>query len=124
MTNLVKKQSAIHETGIFAAEPIAKNTKFYEIPLINILNAPKTRCAYIGNNKYVSDEKVLNWINHSCEPNTLLDISTVKPNLVALKDIKANEEITCDYNLTEAGGTKVVCTCGSVNCKGYFLRRE
>jgi len=124
MTILEKKKSKIHKFGIFTKNFIANGEKFYVVPLDNIFNVPKSGCAFIGNNRYACDNKVLNFVNHSCEPNSLLDIEVEEPCLISLRDISAGEEITCDYNRTEVGGTKVKCTCGSKNCKGYFLRRE
>jgi len=121
MIILKKEKSKIHKYGIFAKTPIPKGLKFYIIPLGNILDAPKRGCAYIGNNRYVCDKNVLNLVNHSCNPNSLLDISSKQPSLISLRNIEAGEEITCDYNKTEIGGVKVKCTCGSKNCKGYFL---
>ncbi len=119
---LIKKKSNIHGIGIFAGEFIPKGLKFYIIPLKKIFNIPRSRCAHIGDGKYVCDKKVLNYINHSCNPNSLLDISGVQPSSVALRDIQINEEITCNYNLTEIGGKKIICKCKSNNCKGYFLK--
>ena len=43
---------------------------------------------------------------------------------MALIDIEAGEEITCDYNETEVGGRRVDCACRGVNCRGYFLRKD
>nr|MBA4404903.1 hypothetical protein [Nanoarchaeum sp.] len=123
MELLIKKKSNIHGIGVFTTQLIKKDTAFYEISTNNILNKPKSKCAHIGMNKWVSDEKVLNYINHSCDPNTILDI-TNKPKLVAKRDIKSGEEVTVDYNKTEINGVKVPCNCKCKNCKMYFLRIE
>ncbi len=124
MVILVKKRSNIHKIGVFAKSFIPKGSKFYMLPLGKILNAPKRGCAHVGNNKYLSDEIVLNWVNHSCDPNSRLDINSKEPCLVSLRDIKVGEEVTCDYSITEVMGTKVKCNCGKNNCRGYFLRKE
>lgn len=121
---LVKKKSNIHGFGIFTKNFIPKSLKVYTIPLVKIFNAPKKKCAYIGNNRYVFDEKVLNWVNHSCNPSSVLDTNEKEPCLVSLRDIKVGEEVTCDYSITEIGGIKVKCNCRSTNCKISFLRRE
>ena len=78
--------------------------------------------AYIGDGISVSDEKVLNWVNHSCEPNARID--TKRLVLTAIRDISPNEEITVDYNDTELAGSRVACNCGNENCKGYFVIRS
>lgn len=123
MGNLIKKKSSIHGIGIFTEQDIKKNVVFYEVPMDLISNDPKERWAHIGKNRWVSDEKVLNYINHSCDSNSRLDISDL-PKLIAQRDIKAGEEITVNYNETEKNGEKVPCHCKSKKCKKYFLRIE
>ncbi len=120
---LFKVPSEIHGTGIFTQRDINKGEVFYDIPLKVLFHELRPRCAFIGNNSWVSDEEVLNYINHSCDPNTKLDL-TIEPRLVAVRTIRMGEEITVDYNLTERGGNRVSCNCQSSNCGGYFLRKE
>ena len=117
-----KAKSKIHEIGIFSTEKISAAERFYEVPMEVIYSEPRSRCARIGDDKYVDDPEVLNYINHSCDPNTELEIDGVKVFLLAIKDITEADEITCDYNKTELDGKKTKCNCGSVNCRGYFLR--
>jgi hypothetical protein len=119
---LEKRISKIDGFGIFTKDVIPYDTEFYQIPLNTIYSKPKPKCARIADGKYVSDDKVLNWINHSCNPNSILDINRDYPVLIAIRDILPNEEVTVDYNQTEMQGVKVKCTCKSYNCKGYFNR--
>lgn len=119
---LEKRISKIGGFGIFTTNSISKNTEFYEIPLNTICSKPKLRCARIADGKYVYDDKVLNWVNHSCSPNSKLEINRPDPVLLAIRDVFPNEEITVDYNQTEVQGVKVKCTCRSKNCRGYFDR--
>ena len=121
---LKKRKSPIDGQGIFTEKAIKKGEKFYFIPLDKIVSVPTTSFAFIGNSRYVNDETVLNWLNHSCDSNSILDISTSEPFLLASKDIEPGEEITCDYNQTEKGGVEVVCKCKSKKCRGKFLRIE
>lgn len=120
--NFEKRNSEIDNFGIFTNSPIPKNTEFYKIPLKIVYSKPKSRCARIADNKYVDDDKVLNWINHSCDPNSKLNINRGDPALISIKDIARDEEITVDYNKTEIEGIRMKCYCGSKNCKGYFNR--
>ncbi|MBD3362074.1 SET domain-containing protein-lysine N-methyltransferase [Candidatus Woesearchaeota archaeon] len=124
MKFLHKKKSKIHGFGIFTTKEIRKGAVFYKVPMDQVYDKPKPRFAHIGKNKYVKDTKILNWVNHSCNANTILDLTGKQPKLVAKRNIKAGEEITCNYNLTEKGGNKVKCTCKKEKCKKYFLRRE
>jgi len=55
------------------------------------------------------------FLNHSCEPNA----EFVERDLVALREIKASEQITFDYNTTEYDlASPFECQCGSDRCCG------
>jgi hypothetical protein len=59
----------------------------------------------------------LQYINHSCDPNVFFDTTLLK--LVALKEIKAGEEMTFFYPSTEWEMTQQFnCYCGHSNCLG------
>lgn len=120
---LYKKESNIHGSWIFTKKDIAKNELLYTVPTSLVFNEPKNKCAFIWNNKRVSDNLILDNINHSCSPNAILDISR-NPILIAKRKINAGEEITVDYNQTEIYGEKVQCSCWSKKCRGFFLRIE
>ncbi|MFK7937581.1 MAG: SET domain-containing protein-lysine N-methyltransferase [Saprospiraceae bacterium] len=119
---LEKRKSNINGMGIFTNQPVTKNTEYYAIPLTIIHHTPQPRCARIADSKYVQDDAVLNWVNHSCDPNSILDIERPDPVLKAIRDIAPDEEISVDYNRTEVQGVSVECTCKAANCKGYFDR--
>jgi D-ala D-ala ligase C-terminus/SET domain len=62
------------------------------------------------------DNKPENWApqNHSCAPNSAYE----GLNLVALRDINAEEELTLDYaDLLDDTIQSFVCTCGHPNCR-------
>lgn len=122
--SLIKKDSDIHGIGIFANKKIDEGDFFYSIPLDSIYNSPKAKCAFIGKSTWVSDSKILNNVNHSCDPSAKIDFQGEHPVLVALRDIAFGEEVTCDYNQTEIGGKKIECHCGAKKCRGFFLRIE
>jgi hypothetical protein len=61
----------------------------------------------------------LQYINHSCEPNTFFD--TKSGEVVALRDITPNEEITFFYPSTEWSMTQsFACFCGAASCLGQI----
>ena len=115
------RKSKIHGSGVFADKKINKGEHFYKISMNKTSNSPKSHWARVGN-KWVCDEKVLNFVNHSCEANT--QISLDGTSLVALWDVEPGEEITCDYEATEIDGVQIKCNCGKSSCRGYFLREE
>jgi len=68
---------------------------------------------YIGPSSGVDD-----FFNHSCNPDSGLKIKGKRVILVAIKDIKKNEEITWDYSTTmDEDDWELDCTCGSKNCR-------
>jgi SET domain-containing protein len=71
----------------------------------------------IKDNEYIILEEIYRCINHSCNPNTFL---RGKNELVALKPIKKDEELTYDYSTTmweSEDKWKMNCNCQSKNCR-------
>jgi len=52
--------------------------------------------------------------NHSCDPNAGIIRDVL---LVAMRDIKKDEEITFDYSMIIADDWTLECTCGSLSCR-------
>ncbi|HOG29462.1 MAG TPA: SET domain-containing protein-lysine N-methyltransferase, partial [Vicinamibacterales bacterium] len=80
------------------------------------------RYAYpIGPDVFVLwDREPAGWApqNHSCNPNTAFS----GLNLVALRDIRAGEELTVDYGTFYDGRmTPFDCACGSPSCRGRIV---
>ena len=72
----------------------------------------------ISENEHIQlKPEFLQYINHSCDPNTFFDVDSM--NLIALKDIQENEELTFFYPSTE---WKMVqpfqCFCQTEKCLG------
>ena len=114
---LIKKKSEINGIGIFTEKDMGNGEQFYIIPLDKVFKKSYPRYARIEKGRYVCDEKVLNFVNHSCNPNTILKINVESPVLLAKRNIKSGEEITCDYEMTEKKGYFFKCKCKSKNCR-------
>lgn len=115
------RESKIHGQGVFAQDFIPNKTVFYKVPTQNVSDVPMKKWVQLDG-KWYCDNSVMNWVNHSCEPSARIVMHEGVPALVALKDVSSVEEVTCDYNVTEIGGTQVECNCQSDSCRGYFLR--
>ncbi len=83
----------------------------------------------LGIRKHITfDPEFLQYINHSCDPNVFFD--TTAMNLVALKRLKREEEMTFFYPSTEWKMKQSFrCYCGSTGCIGdikgaFFLSKE
>jgi hypothetical protein len=72
----------------------------------------------IDDHKHIEGTEESNvFLNHSCAPNAYVDWNG--PCLRALRDLKAGEEITCNYLTTDYElHDKFLCTCGSASCYG------
>ncbi len=59
----------------------------------------------------------LQYLNHSCDPNVYVDVTNHE--IICLRDIDANEEVTFFYPSTEWDMEQVFyCRCRSANCLG------
>jgi SET domain-containing protein len=65
------------------------------------------------------------WINHSCEPNTIVEsrwdatTGTVRAWWVAARAIEPGEELSYDYGFL--GALAEPCNCGAASCRGLIV---
>jgi SET domain-containing protein len=60
-------------------------------------------------------------LNHSCDSNSWVRYDAAGCHLVARRDIRAGEEITCDYSINVTGGDVWPCNCGAARCRGQVV---
>ena len=58
------------------------------------------------------------YTNHSCQPNTFIYTVNNVIFLMAMRDIREDEELTLEYSLCNFGGQVWDCKCGSPDCRG------
>jgi SET domain-containing protein len=127
-------KSRIAGKGLFAGQDIPKDTIITRYLGTKISKAQSARAlahgnAYICalNDRYDIDGNTLKntarYINHSCEPNCVLQTTGRAVWVVALRDIQAGEELTHQYNYTydPARYTEFPCGCGANHCVGYIV---
>ncbi len=61
------------------------------------------------------------FINHSCDPNIGMDGQV---NYVAMRDIKAGEELCLDYAMAIDGEYSLECNCGSEKCRKVITGKD
>jgi uncharacterized protein len=122
-------RSKIHRWGIYATEPIPARRKVIEYTGERISRretksrAESSEMIYLFtlDNYWTIDGSVggsgAQYINHSCEPNLVTRIVKGHILYVALRDIRAGEELTVDYRFDKKV-EKVPCRCGSAKCRG------
>jgi hypothetical protein len=65
----------------------------------------------------------LEFVNHSCSPNTRIDMAEneAKVSFIAIKPISEGEHLTFDYSTSEWDmDEKFDCRCGAPNCQGHI----
>jgi SET domain-containing protein len=116
------KKSQIHGKGVFALQEIHADKFFYSVPMDDLHKTPAPSLARISKNAFVNDPKVLNFVNHSCDPNCELVINQKGVFLRSIKLITKGGEITLDYTLIEEQNELVQCDCKSQNCRHFFFK--
>lgn len=133
--NLEIRKSPIAGVGVFANKDIHKGQTILFLSgeemttreILEIIRQGKERKddpLQIEEERYIDVDEFPRCVNHSCSPNSFIK---GKNELVALKDIKKNEEVTFDYSTTmddnpdEWSGFEInidhTCSCGSKNCR-------
>ena len=127
--HLVIRKSKIDSEGCYTTEAI-KNGAFvveYTGPRLTIKQADalydKHRETYLfglTDGKHVIDgQGVAAFINHSCDPNCEVEEVKGRVLITAIRDIKAGEELTYDYNLYDGElDDSSLCACGAERCRG------
>ena len=120
---IVVGKSKIHGKGIFVNQNIKKGEEIFTIKGPKMFKINKnTRDAlahpdWIGfkMNTWIDPIPPYKYVNHSCNPNCGIK---GKLKVIALKNIKEEEEITLDYSTTEMDELwKMKCSCGAKNCR-------
>jgi len=139
----VVKGSKIHGRGMFAVKDIPRGTRVIEYTGERITKAEGWRrelkrqeraarggdgCIYIFelNTRTDIDGSVLwntaRYINHSCDPNCESQITRGRVWIVALRKIRAGEELSYDYYYDYEHYEEHPCRCGADECAGFIVK--
>jgi SET domain-containing protein len=124
--------SRIAGKGLFAAQDIEKGTRIIQYIGARISKEGSTRRLAEGNAYLFEfnerddiDGKTLKnkarYINHSCDPNCDVHITTHTIWIVAKRDMQDGEELSYNYGFT---AKHYRCQCRANNCCGYILGEE
>ena len=125
-SKLILKENQRFGKGVFAKEEISQGELIavwdggiYEAEMCSDLpnNEPLTvrdHAIQFEEHKWKDSKGLARYINHSCEPNcgikNLFDI-------VAMRNVAKDEEITWDYDMTENSNWQMECKCGTQSCR-------
>ncbi len=129
------RDSVIDRTGGFARTDIPVGTRLIEYVGEKISKAESLRRCE-ANNEYIftlDDAHDLDgnvpWnparlLNHSCAPNCEAELDDGRIWIVALREIKAGEELTFNYGYDLENYREHPCRCGASECVGYIVAEE
>jgi hypothetical protein len=82
-----------------------------------VVESPTYQTIQVGAGQHLEELGMVAYMNHSCQPNTLIDTSTL--TVIAARNIAAGEGLTFFYPSTEWEMERpFVCLCGAAQCIG------
>jgi SET domain-containing protein len=130
------RQSKIHGHGLFAMADIDKD-EIVAVKGGHIVDREMLRREItprlgpvdiqIGDNLFIApvtnDERELSMLysNHSCDANLGL---RGEVTFVAIRDVRAGEELTHDWAMTDDDDYSLECKCGSPNCRKILTGKD
>jgi SET domain-containing protein len=126
------RPSPIAGKGVFAAQDITHGTRIIQYTGERITKAEAAKRLAHGNvylfalnDRYDIDGKLIKntarYINHSCDPNCVIETTSRTIWIVAARDIRDGEELSYNYGYGPDAYETHPCTCGANNCVGYIL---
>lgn len=121
-------RSGIHGRGVFAARLIRRGTRLLEYrgEIVGAEEAERrarsSKHVYIfdlENGKFIDGDPRSDAarVNHSCDPNCVVDVVGDRVFVVADRTIRKGEELTYDYSF-DADTDLWLCACGTKRCRG------
>jgi SET domain-containing protein len=133
--SLVIRRSRIHSDGCYTTVAIKKKKLVAEYtgPRLTIKDAddiyeksPRTYLFGLTDGEHVIDgDGVSAFINHSCDPNCEVDEIDGRVLITAIKNIRAGEELSYDYNLYDGElDDESPCYCKAADCRGSMYSEK
>jgi uncharacterized protein len=124
--------SRIAGQGLFAEQDIRQGTKILRYIGEKITQEESDRRLAAGNvyifgldERYALDgstrKNTARYINHSCDPNCHTEQFGNTIWFVAIKNVRAGEELTYNYGYDDEDYANNPCHCGAQYCCGYIL---
>jgi len=129
------RASPIHGRGLFARRAIRRG-EIVAIKAGHVLDgerlaAVRSRIAnsyiqiddgfYLGAIRSAEVARNKIWLNHSCRPNVGIRGQSV---FVAMRAVKAGEELTYDWAMEENAPDATACRCGTTRCRKILSGRD
>ncbi len=127
LTNIRVFRSPVHGYGVIAKENIDAGEVIADVEGVLRLGndlGDDTYCLWIDDDHYFDMVDQTRWINHSCDPNALVEAELdgkggAWARIIALRPIRAGEEIA--YHYAFAPHLAEPCACGTQECMGWIV---
>jgi hypothetical protein len=132
---VIFRSSSIQGTGGFARSDIPAGTRIIEYVGEKITKQESlARCEHSNEYIFAIDETHdldgnVDWnparfLNHSCEPNCEAQFIDGHIWLVAIREVRAGEELTFNYSYDLEDYREHPCRCGAASCVGYMVAED
>ena len=131
---LIVRSSQIHAAGVYTTTDIKEGAHVVEYTGPRISkdegdekydNKDGTYLFGLDDGRIIDGHGIAAFINHCCDPNCETDEINGRVWIIALRDIKAGEELTYDYNLFDGDeDDPSICHCGAKSCRGTMYCEE
>ena len=124
LPRVARRRSRISGWGVYAAQPIAEDTRIveYKGELVTQPEAWRREQRYLPrqriwlfnvNTRWARDAafggNIARYLNHACRPNCYVEVEGHHIWILASRDIRRGEELTYDYNTD--GDAGISCRC-------------
>ncbi len=111
----VERGGSAYGARLITDQPIRNGEVIFTITGHRVTHKATYQTVQIGIDTHIEELGVLAYMNHSCQPNTIID--TAHLTVVAIRDIQANEELNFFYPSTEWEMDRpFICLCGASQC--------
>jgi len=130
LPGLVIRSSSIHAAGCYTTRPIRKNVRICEYDGPRMTKAvadARYEGRYVtylfacGGDMVIDGFGTAMFFNHCCDPNCETEDDNGRIYISTLRDVKAGEELTFEYNLYDSDDDSQDCYCGAPNCRGTMF---
>lgn len=129
-SNIRVYRSPIHGYGVIARRDFAPQEVVAEVEGVLYREdeiEDDTYCLWVDDDFYLDMVDQTRWVNHSCDPNSEIEAELdgqggAWGRIVALRPIRAGEEITYDYGFPQE--LAEACSCHAAQCKGWIVDSE
>ncbi|MFN8439391.1 MAG: SET domain-containing protein-lysine N-methyltransferase [Caldilineaceae bacterium] len=100
---------------LIATKPITAGQLVHSIREYQVTTQPSYRSIQVGVDSHIEELGIIAYLNHSCQPNTLVNTTTFE--VYAVRSIAPGEELTFFYPSTEWEMDRpFICLCSAPQC--------